>query len=72
MRPSVYNSTQLYGSVEHQCSQVNKVVLNYAALLLHSYAIVEPFSLSHGTEIKFCARGVANHGATFENKDKLA
>ena len=61
MRPSAYNSTQLCGSVEHRCSQVNKVVLNYAALLLHSYAIVEAFSLSHETENKFCDRGAANY-----------
>ena len=60
MRPSVYNSTQLYGSVEHQCSQVNKVVLNYAALLLHSFAIVEASSLSR----EFCDRGVANYGTS--------
>ena len=59
MRPSAYNSTQLCGSVEHQCSQVNKIVLNYVDLLLHSSAIVEPFSLSHGTENKFCDRGAA-------------
>ena len=59
MRPSAYNSTQLCGSVEHQCSQVNKIVLNYVDLLLHRSAIVEPFSLSHGTENKFCDRGAA-------------
>ena len=38
---------------------MNKIVLNYVDLLLHSSAIVEPFSLSHGTENKFCDRGAA-------------